>query len=100
MQDNIDSFKKALLIRVLDSASKLEGQAASQIMPEVFSDVEDAMESGKNLGVRVVWFDKMIGEFLKAKDHQKLTDDANFYKRAHEDLQRQPDGRRAKVGGG
>lgn len=49
----------------------------------------DAVEAAKSMGVRVDWFDKVIGKILKAKDHQKLEHTANRIWERMKGLQRQ-----------
>lgn len=43
------------------------------------------------MGLRVDWFDKVIGKVLKAKDHEKLVHTANSIREHMEYLQRQLD---------
>lgn len=62
----MNSFKKGF--SWADATSKLEGQAVSLIMPEVFPEVADVVEVGDYLSIKV----EVIVEILKAEDHQKL----------------------------
>lgn len=64
--------KKALLSRLFDISSEVERQVVSQILLEVLSEVVDTTETGENVVVKVDWLDKLLGEILKTRDHQKL----------------------------
>lgn len=62
-----------MLVRLLEPASKLEGWSISQITPEVFFEVVDAVEEVSSMGVKVDWLDNVIEKIMKANYHQKLT---------------------------
>lgn len=57
----------------------------------MISDVVDMVEAVKNVGVRVDYIDKVMGEILKARDHQELAHTANLIRERMEVLQRQLD---------
>lgn len=58
-------------------------------LPEVISEVADAMEAAENVGVWVEWTDKVIKEIPKVKGHQKFVHTANLIRERIEVLQRQ-----------
>lgn len=65
-------FKRALLGWLLDTTSQLEGQATSQILPEIFSKVANTVEATKKHRRQSERINEVFGNILKVRDHQKL----------------------------
>lgn len=78
-----------MLVGLLEAASKLEGRPVSQITSEVLFEVANVVEAGESMGVRVDWFDNMLGKILKAKDHYKFAHNVDLIRKCMEDLQSQ-----------
>lgn len=65
------SLKKVLLGELLGAASDLEGIPISEVAREKLLKVAEVMDEAEKIGVRIIWFDRVIGRILGVKDREE-----------------------------
>lgn len=80
-----------MLAELLDAATKLEGVPASQITLEVVAKATKVVEEGEKIGVKVDWFNNVMGKILKMRDYYEFTQKVISIKGCMEVLQKQLD---------
>lgn len=91
MHHVLASVKKGILEGLGNTASALEGHAATEIPQQTILEVEEAIAAMEGEGVRVDWISKHIGKLLKAKDHHRLARNVNQLREHVAGVQRQLD---------
>lgn len=65
------SFKVTLLKELLEVAFNLARRLISEIIPKMLLETTEVVEEAEKMGIRIEWFDKVIGKILEVKEHKE-----------------------------
>lgn len=54
---------------LLEATANLEGRPISEITPKTLSKTTEVVQKVEKMGIRIKWFDKVIGRILEVKEH-------------------------------